>query len=64
MKDDSINDPFYLQIQKEVNRIERKADNYIRLFYFSRITQIVFGGIITVLAGLSDNSNLNKTNII
>jgi len=64
MKDDSIEDPFYLQIQKEINRIETKADNYIRLFYFIRITQIVFGGIITVLAGMSENSNLNKTNII
>lgn len=64
MKDDSINDPFYLQIQKEINRIENKADNYIRLFYFIRITQIVFAGIITVLAGISEIDGSRKTQII
>ena len=53
MKEDSITDPFYVQIQKEINRIERKTDHYILLFYFIRITQIIFAGIITVLAGMS-----------
>ncbi|OBW40875.1 hypothetical protein AB670_02826 [Chryseobacterium sp. MOF25P] len=64
MKDDAINDPFYLQIQKEINRIENKADNYIRLFYFIRITQIIFAGIITVLAGMSEIDNSIKTSTI
>jgi hypothetical protein len=64
MKEDSITDPFYLQIQKEINRIERKADNYILLFYFIRITQIIFAGIITVLAGMSKINDLSEAKII
>lgn len=64
MKEDSITDPFYLQIQKEINRIERKADNYIWLFYFIRITQIIFAGIITVLAGMSEIEELSKAKTI
>jgi hypothetical protein len=64
MKEDSITDPFYLQTQKEINRIERKADNYILLFYFIRITQIIFAGIITVLAGMSEINDLSQAKII
>ncbi|GAA4161825.1 hypothetical protein GCM10022217_28140 [Chryseobacterium ginsenosidimutans] len=64
MKEDSITDPFYLQIQKEINRIERKADHYILLFYFIRITQIIFAGIITVLAGMSEINDLSEAKII
>ncbi|MCT2408872.1 DUF4231 domain-containing protein [Chryseobacterium antibioticum] len=60
MKEDSITDPFYLQIQKEINRIERKANNYIWIFYMIRITQIIFAGIITVLAGISEIETLSK----
>ncbi|NML71399.1 DUF4231 domain-containing protein [Chryseobacterium sp. RP-3-3] len=60
MKEDSITDPFYLQIQKEINRIERKADNYIWIFYIIRMTQIIFAGIITVLAGISEIETLSK----
>ncbi|KFF01961.1 SLATT domain-containing protein [Chryseobacterium luteum] len=58
MKEDSITDPFYLQIQKEINRIQRKAYNYIWMFYIIRITQIIFAGIITVLAGISEIEDL------
>jgi hypothetical protein len=64
MKDETIDDPFYLQIQKEINRIERKANNYILLFYFIRITQIIFAGIITVLAGISEINKLSEAKII
>lgn len=60
MKEDSITDPFYLQIQKEINRIERKANNYIWIFYMIRMTQIIFAGIITVLAGISEIETLSK----
>lgn len=60
MKEDSITDPFYLQIQKEINRVERKANNYIWIFYMIRITQIIFAGIITVLAGISEIETLSK----
>jgi hypothetical protein len=55
MKDKNINDPFYLQIQREVNRIETKADTYIWLFYLIRTTQILLAGTITVLSGLADD---------
>jgi len=67
MKEDTITDLFYLQIQKEINRIERKADYYVWLFYFIRIIQIIFAGTITVLAGLSkinDNSVAKATLIL
>ncbi|MET3538334.1 SLATT domain-containing protein [Chryseobacterium limigenitum] len=64
MKEDSITDPFYIQIQKEINRIERKADNYIWLFYIIRITQIIFAGIITVLAGMSEIEDLSNAKTI
>ena len=64
MKEDSITDPFYIQIQKEINRIERKADNYIWLFYIILITQIIFAGIITVLAGMSEIEDLSNAKTI
>ena len=64
MKEDSITDPFYLQIQKEIDRIERKADQYIWMFYVIRITQIIFTGIITILAGISKIEDLSQAKTI
>lgn len=65
MKDKSIEDPFYLQIQREINRIETKAKTYTALFYLIRIIQIVLTGAITVLSGLSiDDDNSNKVLIL
>ncbi|MCD1117712.1 SLATT domain-containing protein [Chryseobacterium turcicum] len=61
MKDDSINDSFYLQIQKEINRIERKARSYTWMFYFIRIIQIAFAGTITVLSGMMKIKDLDAT---
>ena len=64
MKDKTITDPFYLQIQREINKIERKADIYTSLFYFIRITQIALGGTITVLSGLTNDENNYVTFIL
>ncbi|WP_293312516.1 SLATT domain-containing protein [Pedobacter sp. UBA5917] len=52
MKYSNINDPFYQQIQNEINRVEGKANTYIGFFYFIRITQILLAGLITVISGL------------
>ncbi|MCS3869145.1 hypothetical protein J3D55_002061 [Chryseobacterium ginsenosidimutans] len=61
MKEDSITDPFYLQIQKEINRIERKARSYTWMFYFIRIIQIAFAGTITVFSGIMKIKDLDLT---
>lgn len=63
MKDNNIDHPFYLQIQREINRIENKADLYTYLFYLIRVIQILFAGTITVISGLK-NDIINETNII
>lgn len=54
MKDKTINDPFYLQIQREINRIESKSNTYVWLFYCIRIIQIFLAGTITVVAGFQN----------
>lgn len=61
MKEDSIKDPFYLQIQREINKIERKARIYTWMFYFIRIIQIAFAGTITVFSGMMKINNLDLT---
>jgi len=63
MKDNSINSPFYIQIQKEINRIERKTKKYILLFYFIRVIQIVFTATITIVSGIGEIEDINKTKI-
>jgi hypothetical protein len=64
MKDKSIEDPFYLQIQREINRIETKAKIYTALFYTVRIIQIILTGAITVLSGLSIDDDSHKVLIL
>ena len=64
MKDNTINDPFYLQIQREINRIEKKANSYTILFYLIKVIQILFAGIITVISGLKNGINTNTTIIL
>ncbi|MEA5429236.1 SLATT domain-containing protein [Arcicella lustrica] len=54
MKDKTIDDPFYFQIQREINRIESKADTYTWMFYLIRITQIILTSAITFISGLAD----------
>jgi hypothetical protein len=63
MKDITINDPFYLQIQREINRIEKKADLYTFLFYLIKVIQILFAGTITVISGLNNGID-NNTKVI
>jgi hypothetical protein len=51
MKDTTIEDPFYKQIQNEINRIEYKQELNRALYYVMRITQICLTGYITYLSG-------------
>lgn len=53
MKDHNIDDPFYKHIQREIKYIERKAHTYTGAFYSIRITQILLGGVVTVLSGIN-----------
>jgi hypothetical protein len=64
MKEKNITHPFYTQIQKEINRVEKKANTYTWLFYTIRISQILFGGTITVLSGIALNENTHTTCIL
>jgi hypothetical protein len=57
MKDNEIRDPFYLKIQTEIDRVQKKAIAYSWLFYSIRILQIFLGGVITVWAGIKRNED-------
>ncbi len=54
MKDKSINDPFYLQIQREIDRVEKKVNTYTWFFYLIRISQIAFTAAITIFSAYTD----------
>ena len=58
MKDNKISDPFYLQIQREMNRIEKKVQIYNLGFYSIRLVQIILAGLITVLSGWHNQDEL------
>lgn len=59
MKDNKIDDELYIQIQKEINRIEFKQEFNRALYYIMRIFQIALTGWITFISGSeSVNSNL------
>lgn len=64
MKDNTIDHPFYLQIQREINRIENKADLYTYLFYLIRVIQILFAGTITVISGLNNDFSKDTTLVL
>lgn len=65
MKDNNLTDPFYLQIQKEISRIELKSDRYTFLFYLMRLTQIIITGAITIISGFEiDNIDRSITILI
>lgn len=55
MKDKTIDDPFYFQIQREINRIESKSETYSIIFYLIRISQIVLTAAISVISGWADD---------
>lgn len=63
MKDITIDAPFYLQIQREINQIQSKASTYNGFFYAIRILQILITGTITVLSGLHTKT-VDYTSII
>lgn len=54
MKDKAIDDPFYFQIQREINIVEKKTKVYTGMFYLIRIAQILLTGAITIISGLND----------
>lgn len=51
MKDKSINHPFYLQIQRDIDRVEKKSDKYRNAFYTIRIGLIIIASAITIASG-------------
>lgn len=59
MKDESIQDAFYVQIQREINRVERKQEINRALYYMMRIAQIGLTGYITYLSGAKEGVNTN-----
>ncbi|THH34579.1 SLATT domain-containing protein [Neolewinella litorea] len=63
MKENSIKDPLYQQIQREMNRVGRKVTIYNSVFYSIRILQIALAGTITVLSGWHNDSD-GYSNII
>ncbi len=50
----TINHPFFIQVQYEIDRADHKADKYRNVFYFMRISLIVLAGAITILSGLTN----------
>lgn len=49
MKEPAITDPFYLQIQQEINRLDRKVSFYNFAFYSVRVILIGLAGAITII---------------
>lgn len=47
----NIEHQFYILINDEVNRINKKSDRYRNVFYCTRITLIVLAAIISILSG-------------
>lgn len=59
MKNKTIIHPFYLQIQGDIDRVDKKSDKYRNAFYTIRIGLIVIASIITIISGLKHKSNPN-----
>jgi hypothetical protein len=57
MKDDSIQDDFYVDLQKDIDKTDRKADLYTVLFYIIRVSLILLAGTITFLSAQEADMN-------
>lgn len=57
MKDNSINDPFYKNLQGQIDRTEKKSDWYRNYYYFTRILTIIFATVITIASGWKTQKN-------
>ncbi|MEO3677496.1 DUF4231 domain-containing protein [Rheinheimera sp. FR7-31] len=53
MKMSYIEDKFYLQIQSEIDKVEKKSDEYRFYYYAIRIFTLLLSGVITILSGLN-----------
>lgn len=56
----NIENEFYILIENEVNRINRKSDRYRNVFYYSRIGLIVLSAVISILSGWQADEDVNK----
>lgn len=64
MKDKKIEDRFYLQIQREIDRIERHHNYHQGMYYVSRVSQIIFTGCITYLSGVKEPASYVTTILV
>lgn len=51
MKDESITHPLYVQLQSDIDRVEKLQHKFRKSYYWFRGSQIALTGIITVLSG-------------
>jgi len=56
MKDSAIDDAFYKQLQRDIDKIDEKADLYRAIYYGLRILLIFLASIITVISGWGGNA--------
>ncbi len=63
----TIDHPFFIQVQNDIDRADFKADTYRNLFYLMRLSLIIIAGAITILSGLKyidEKSSLTITLIL
>jgi steroid 5-alpha reductase family enzyme len=59
MKDTSITDKLYIDIEKKIDRCKTKATAYTVLFYFIRITLILLAAAITLVTAYKKAFNID-----
>ena len=63
----TIDHPFFIQVQDDIDRADDKADTYRNVFYFMRVSLIVIAGAITIISGIkgiAETSSLTSTLIL
>jgi hypothetical protein len=63
----TIDHPFFIQVQDDIDRADDKADTFRNIFYFMRVSLIVIAGAITIISGLKSypaNNYLTATLIL
>lgn len=58
MKDTHIQHPFYQQLQKGIDKTDRKATRYSWLFYIIKVILIALGVVITILSGIAADTRI------
>ncbi|MDP3916229.1 MAG: DUF4231 domain-containing protein [Bacteroidota bacterium] len=63
----TIDHPFFIQVQDDIDRADDKADAYRNIFYFMRVSLIGIAGAITIISGIkgiAETSSLTTTLIL